>query len=147
MKNAWARVRTGPVHLECPSELAAGERLAVRVHLPRGARARIAEVEVRLAAFKLDGVGSTTVAPFSTYRARNASLRILDARPDPGFADGTTDAWTAALDVPLDAPPSLHTSGPSLCWRVEARCRSRFAPEHLVAKPILLRPPRAGAAP
>lgn len=150
IRNAWARVKAGSVRVECPSTIAAGERLTVRVHFPRGPRARIGEVEVRLAAAEsLDArrARPLVLAPHGIVTSHTAALQIADAQPEPGFVDGGTDVWSAALDMPLDAPPSLHTAMASLCWHVEVRCRSKSAPERLLVKPLLVRPPHVGPTP
>lgn len=145
MRNAWGRLKIGPVRLECPSTIAAGERLTVHVHVPTGPRARIGQIEVRLAAAErlaARRAEALVLAPHGIFTSHTAALQIADARPDPGFVDGETDVWTATLDIPPDAPPSLHTRLASLCWHVEIHCRSKYSPGRLLVKPLLVRPPR-----
>lgn len=144
-RNAWARLKGGSMRVECPSTIAAGERVTVRVHFPEGPRARIGEVEVRLAAverFAARRARELVLVPHGMVTDHTAALQVADAQPKPGFVDGSTDVWFAELDIPPDAPPSLHTAMASLCWQVEVHCRSKSAPERVLVQPVLMRPAR-----
>ncbi len=114
-KNTWARIKAGAMRLECPSTIAAGEQLTVRVHFPRGARSRIGQVEVRLAGVERFGSGrahALRLAPDSLVTGRTAALQIADAEPEPGFVDGATDVWSATLERPAGrAAVTAHVHG------------------------------------
>ncbi len=123
-------LRGGP-HLEIPTTVAAGDRIEARISLPRRARGRVRELEVRLNACEAVGVSGYLAIDY-------AHLDIADAEPtatDP-------DTWTASFDVPTDAPPSFDAWHAQLGWSIAVRCKVRGVPTWVTERTLVVAPPR-----
>jgi hypothetical protein len=143
----WARI--GPVRVDAPREVAAGDRLRVRVRLKRDVR--LDSVEIRLRAREFSHTFSLAAGFYNArslfrpnggwvLRSELAHLDIVDAEPSSD-GDGNSQDYVGSFELPLNAPPTFSANHDALDWRVRVTCcrgRARIKKDF----PLVVRPPR-----